>query len=209
MSGLLCWIFSTKSRSVEIQPNPCKEFFALRDSHAGNFWEVLGQKFPACQCEVASVSDFSPGPVGDDETLVSVVTSKAFISDQGTVEPTLFDSRISNGVSVDRKRHTTLAEYDSRAHSLVADNPKKENLGSIELSVDQIRKINHKGSRAIAVYDTGLKENRSHAEIACTEIPEAETPGRKKIRAKLRKSILDACLHNQCVLRSEEIFEDL
>ncbi|WP_131801627.1 hypothetical protein [Cognatiyoonia koreensis] len=142
----------------------------------------------------------------DSETLVTVVTSKGFVAHDGRVEPTLFESRMSNGISTDRKAHTTLEDYDLRAERLVEDSPKKANHGSIELSVENIRRINHDNERAIAVYDTGLSDNPSHAEIACTEVPPAETPGRKKLRAKLRKKVLDAALHDGLVMNSSALF---
>ena len=123
------------------------------------------------------------------------------------VVPTLFDSRMSNGISTDRKAHTTLHAYDLRAKKLVEENPKKTNLGSIELSVEKIRCIHHEGERAIAVYDTGKPENTSHAEIACTEVPPAETPDRKKLRARLRRKVLDAALHDGFVKTSSALFQ--
>ncbi len=151
------------------------------------------------------MSEFSPGPVKDDETLLSVVTSKNFISN-GYIEPTLFESRMSNGISTDRKNYTTLTDYDMRAEKLVEENPKKSNYGSIALLVGGIRKINLEGQRAIAVYDTALRENRSHAEIACTEVPPAGTQSRKKLRASLRRKVLDATLHGGRVLSSSALF---
>lgn len=155
---------------------------------------------------MVSVSTHSPGPVADDETLLTVVTNAGFVAHDGRVEPTLFESRMSNGISTDRKAHTTLKDYDLRAEKLISGNPKKANLGSIELSVSGIRGILHEDERAIAVYDTGLPENGSHAEIACTEVPPAETPGRKKLRAKLRKRVLDAALHDGFVQNSSALF---
>lgn len=122
------------------------------------------------------------------------------------VEPTLFDNRMSDGISTDRKKYTTLKDYDRRAKRLVSGNQKKSNLGSIELSVGLIREIDHEGKRAIAVYDTALRENRSHAEIACTEVPPPRTPSRKELRAKLRKKVLDATLHDGYVRESSALF---
>ena len=157
-------------------------------------------------CEKISVSEFSPGPVKDNEILLSVVTSRHFVSPNGRVAPTLFDRRMSNGISTDRKKHTTLTDYDSRAAKLVARHPGKSNCGSIALSVKEIRAIHHGGARAVAVYDTALSGHESHAEIACTEVPPAETPDRKKIRAILRKKVLDAVLKDGQVLDASELF---
>ena len=139
-------------------------FFGRRTEIGKDFWSELGKVHPRCECEVVSVSEHSPGPVVDGETLLSVVTSEGFVAHDGRVEPTLIDSRMSNGISTDRKVHTTLQAYDLRAKKLVEENPKKTNLGSIELSVERIRCIKHESERAIAVYDTGLLENKSHVQ---------------------------------------------
>lgn len=184
----------------------CLNFFERRNEFESDFWGNLGKNHPLCECEVVSVSAHSPGPVLNGETLLSVVTHRGFVSLDGKVEPTLFESRMSNGISTDRKSHTTREEYDLRAEKLVNANPKKSNLGSIELSVASIRDIKHERERAIAVYDTALLENFSHAEIACTETPPAETPGRKKLRAKLRKKVLDSVLHDGRVQDSSSLF---
>jgi hypothetical protein len=186
---------------------PCRDFFDRRNELAESFWPELGNAHPGCVCEAVAVSEYSPGPVEDAETLVSVVTSTGYVSPEGRVEPTLFESRMSNGISTDRRKHTSLEDYDRRAVSLVASNAKKLNCGSIELSVGRIREINHNGERAIAVYDTALKENTSHAEIACTEVPPQGTPGRTKLRAALRKRVLDSALHDGRVLNSSQIFQ--
>lgn len=183
----------------------CRGFFGRRSEIGQEFWAELGKAHPRCGCEIVRVSSHSPGPVANEETLLTVVTNKGFVSIDGRVEPTLFDSRMSNGISTDRKAHTTKEDYDLRANKLVAAHPNKENLGSIELCVTSIRGIFHDNERAIAVYDTGLPENSSHAEIACTEVPPAETPGRKKVRAQLRKRVLDAALHDGLVMHSSAL----
>ncbi len=180
----------------------CRRFFQNRVQLSKDFWNELGIIHPCCECERISVSKYSPGPVNDDETLLSVVTSKHYVSIDGYIEPTYFDKRMSNGMSTDRKQYTSLKSHNLRASELVEGDEKKENCGSIEISVELIRKINYRGMRAIAVYDTALLENKSHAEIACTEVP----PDRKLHRANLRKSVLDATLHNGQVLESSELW---
>lgn len=186
--------------------SPCRSFFDRRSEIGSSFWEKLGELHPDCVCESVAVSEHSPGPVKDEETLVSVVTSERFVTPDGHLEPTLFESRMSNGVSTDRKTHTSLEEYDERAEAIVKGNSMKTNCGSIELSVAVIRTICYNGKRAIAVYDTALECNTSHAEIACTEIPLPGTKDRKKQRAALRKNVLDAALHDGQVLTSSQIF---
>ena len=185
----------------------CQVFFNRRKELNKDFWSKLGAEFPNCRCEKVSVSEFSPCLIDDHETLLSVVTSKSYISKRGQVEPTLFDNRLSNGISTDRKQHTTLAEYKKRSAQLVKENEKKTDFGSIELAVKSIRSMTHKGKRVFAVYDTGLEKNPSHAEIVQTEIPSPKTPCRTKIRSQLRRKILDACLHEKKVVPPSDIFE--
>lgn len=184
---------------------PCRNFFECHEEHDSDFWKELGQRFPDCKCERSSVSRYSPGPVGDSESPLTVVTSDKYMN-EGKVDATLFQSRISNGISTDRKDHTNKAEYDRRAENLVANSPNKTNCGSIEMSVSEIRKIYHQESRAIAVYDTALEENPAHADIVSTEIPPIGTPGRRKLLGKIRRNVLNSVLHNGHVLTSEEIF---
>ena len=184
----------------------CRKFFECRDKAGKDFWNRLGREHPCCECEDVSVSEYSPGPFKDDETLLSVVPCRRYMSSDDRVEPMIFDSRMSDGKSTDRKKYTTLQCYDLRARKLAEGNPKKENCGSIELSVRNIRNIDHEGMRAIAVYDTALPQNMSHAEIACTEVPPKGTDDRKRHRAKLRRDVLKATLHDGRVLKSSELF---
>ncbi len=189
-----------------IKKKECREFFKNRGRFRQNFWTELGKRHPSCECEGVSVSDYSPGPVGNDETLLSVVTSMRYVSIDGQIDPTFFDERITNGLSTDRKKYTSIKCHNLRASELVMGDEKKQNCGSIEISVKILREIDHFGMRAIAVYDTALSENRSHAEIASTEVPLKGEKDRKLLRAKLRKSALKATLHNRQVLESSELF---
>ena len=191
---------------TENKETKCREFFQNRNKLGRNFWNDLGKKHPCCECELVSVSDYSPGPVNDHETLLSVVTSENYLSIDGCIEPTFFEQRITNGMSTDRKGYTSQQSHNLRATKLVEGNNKKKNCGSIEISVKTIREINHHGMRAIAVYDTALSENISHAEIAGTEVPLKGAKDRRILRAKLRKSVLNATLHNRLVLESSELF---
>lgn len=202
--GRLYQIFF-KTNSEE-PSNECAKFFASREDHGGEFWKHLDTTHPECACEACRVSPFSPGPLDDAETVVTVITNKRYVSDIGTIEPTMFDQRISNGISVDRRMHTTLDEYTARAEQLTVGEGKSD-CGSIELSVAILREIRHGSARAFAIYDTALENNTAHAEIACTEVPEQGTPARKAVRSNLRRSILNACLHEKKVMQAGDIFK--
>lgn len=202
----MLWRVFSKNNPETI-PSQCLDFFNQRDELQDKFWESLGHSHPACECELVSVSAFSPGPVCDDETILSVVTSSSYVTQDGHVEPTLFESRISNGISTDRRIHTNLIDYSCRSAALVVGNDKKSDCGSIELQVGKIRDISYNEMQAIAVYDTALEDNIAHAEIACSEVPADGTLGRKKLRAELRKKILDACLHDGKVVPASDLFK--
>ena len=190
------------------ESNPCQDFFSRREDFKKDFWSDLDSDFPDCQCEAFRVSEFSPGIIENQETLLAVITSEGFVSDAGKVEPTFFETRMATGFSTDRKQFTTQVEYDERAAQLKEINAERENYGSIEISVEGIRSVTYSDKRAVAVYDTGLKENPSHAEIVMTAIPPKGTKRRKRIRSELRREILNACLHEKKVLPSSEIFAD-
>lgn len=184
----------------------CREYFDHRCEFGDTFWSALDARHPECVCEGVAVSEYSPCPVASSETLVSVVTNETYVAKTGKLEPTFFDKRISNGISTERKRFTSKSDYDLRATKLVEGKANKANCGSIELSVGGIRAIQHNGKRAFGVYDTAQEENIAHAEIASTNVPPPGTKERKRIRAKLRSSLLKVVLHDCRILDSSEIF---
>ncbi len=48
------------------------------------------ERFPDCECEHKSVSDYSPGPVSDEEVLIRTLYSPVQINQEtGFVDPTL------------------------------------------------------------------------------------------------------------------------
>src|SRR5690606_24880986 len=130
---------------------------------------------PECSCEKFTVSEFSPGPVLDAEVIISAVTSDHYVDTNGRVEPTLFDQRLSGGLSVDRMAYSSASDVKERGERLAEGNPKKRYRGHIVLSVGSIRSVVHESKRCFSVYDTGLAENNSHAEIAMTNVPAEKT----------------------------------
>lgn len=187
----------------------CSLFFEGRKDNDENFWTDLDREHPKCSCEKHKVSKFSPGPVLDAEIILSVVTSRIYVDHNGKIEPTVFDSKIAKGMSVDRFCHTTAPEFDGRANKLVDGDSKKEFCGLIAIEVRSIREVAHEGVRCFAVYDTGLEDNSCHAEIAMTDVPAPKTPGRKKIRSNLRRKLLDSCLFDRRVILTQDIFKNV
>ena len=163
-----------------ISPDCCRDFFGRRQELGDRFWKKLDEHLPECICESVAVSEHSPGPIADTETLVSVITNNRYVDQDGRVEHTLFDSRISNGISTNRKNYTSRCEHELRADKLVGNSPEKSNCGSILMSVNIIRSIRHNNRRAFGVYDTAQKENQSHAEIVATSVPPPGTHERQK-----------------------------
>lgn len=184
----------------------CSGYFSCRLELGNEFWKELDVRHPECMCEKVSVSKYSPRPVENSEILVSVVTNRNYVTRDGKLSPTLFDNRIKNGISTERKMITTKIDYDLRSKTIVESGVNKVNCGSIALSVARIRAIKHNSKRAFGVYDTALRENVSHAEIASTSMPPPGTKDRNKIRAELRRGLLRSVLYNCRVLNSTEIF---
>ena len=184
----------------------CSGYFSRRLELGNEFWTELDVRHPECMCEKVSVSKYSPYPVENSEILVSTVTNRNYVASDGKLLSTLFDRRIKNGMSTERKKITTKIDYELRSKKIVEKGVNKVNCGSIALSVAKIRAIKHNGKRSFGVYDTALKENIPHAEIASTNTPPPGTTDRSKIRAELRRALLGSVLYNCRVVNSTEIF---
>ncbi len=152
--------------------NACKDFFT---QHMGDTQKVKAlQKIPeALAWEGETASDHSPGPVANDESIVRQVTHPNFVDAENKIKPIWFDDVTNKGFSSDRLTLTTIDEVVERAQRRADErNAKPENaekqvtvhsLG--KLSVEQIRRVRCDNTQAFGVYDTGLPDNRAHADV--------------------------------------------
>ena len=167
----------------------------------------MDEEFPDCCCEQISVSAYSPGPINPNERLASVIPrSKYYHPKTKVILPTIGD-RIFNGLSVDRILHTNKSDFKERGNKIVSKDAEKNFHGAISFSTSTLRSIYYKGHRCFAVYDTALKENKSHAEIVQTNIPkEGNKRQRKEIRSSIRSRITNAIEFEGKMVSVDKIF---
>jgi hypothetical protein len=99
----------------------CKATFAsLPDINRKEYALWLDQEQPLCRCQRISVSDHSPGPVEDAETLVRiVVVPYHFNRKTGSLKPSVLTHAESIGMSVFREERANNDEIRATAMTLV------------------------------------------------------------------------------------------
>lgn len=149
---------------------PCKEIpkdFAL----------CVCRHDPDGSCQKTRVSNYSPGPVADEEHLARFVFYPTHIADSDLCEA-LFSDAFTYGASCNRKSYCC-DEGQIHACGMGLQHERRVYRGYVTLSVSVLR-----GS-GVRVYDTALEDNRCHADIvAC---PDIDKPKRKAIRIALLK----------------------
>lgn len=149
----------------------------------------------SCICETKSQSVYSPGLVGDDESIARLIFSPIHIDGQGKVLPAAFsDVDVpGRGLSVNRYAHCTSEELLNLARAKEAmdrdkGKPDREYKGFVVAGVRPVRDITNEGLQAFCVKDTSLKDNISHADVdqdcSCHDLSKSE---RRRLRRQLQK----------------------
>ena len=147
------------------------------------------ERFPDCECENKSVSDYSPEPVSGEEVLIRTLYSPAQINQEtGIVDPTHFrHDALKRGLSVNRKDH--ISEIDLRA-MIEAKIARDREQGKIRddfyrvvtASCGKIREIREEDERRLfCVYDTAREDDASHADVCQAIDPPPKTIDRKRV----------------------------
>jgi len=179
-------------------PCGCKEL--ERTHRAGDCKCVhYREEFPGCECETSSVSDHSPGVVGDEELLIRTVYSPIQINQEtGIVDPAHFrNDALKRGLSVNRRRHVSEADLrESIESKIVRDRHEGKERGDFYRVVtarcgDVRRLALENGERLFCVYDTAFEEDRSHADICQALEPPPGTPNRKMLSKKISSRLFD------------------
>lgn len=150
-------------------------------------------QFPNCKCEEESVSEHSPGPVSDGEVLIRTIFNPDHVDCTGSPAPTYFQDIIKDftvrGLSVNRRGHVT--EPDLRARLKDHSGNKHEYMGFIAAKCGDIRRLAFGNERAFCVYDSATEEDRSHADICQSTLPETDATRReaKKLRMKTARML--------------------
>ena len=123
------------------------------------------ERFPDCKCEQHSVSEFSPGLVGDGEVLIRTIFNRLHIDEDGRINPIYFGfDPPRRGFSVDRLQYTNDNELISRK---IIDNRYDGFLAFLGVRCREIRilKNDEDNRRLFCVYDSATSDNVCHVDI--------------------------------------------
>lgn len=124
---------------------------------------------PDCACESHPMSEYSPGPVTDYETLVRFVSSPLFYDKKkGRLKPNLFSHVATKGCSIVRELHATDSNVSEFVRNLAIRD--QEWIGVVTATCKGIRAIRIADTerRPLCIYDMALPNNPAHAEICQT-----------------------------------------
>jgi hypothetical protein len=164
----------------------CSEIYTV----TSNRCKFAQQNDHQCNCETVSVSQFSLGIVDNSEILVRQIYSPIHIDEQTRrVNIFAFIDAQDKGMSVNRKTYSSIEELNKKVQyklKLDEERGKDRNFqGVIYATCHDIRTINtNDGLKAFCVYDTGNKNDISHADIC--QATSSRLDG-SKMRVKLRE----------------------
>jgi hypothetical protein len=152
----------------------CRATFAAlagtkREEHALR----LDQEEPRCRCQRISVSEHSPGPVHDTETLIRIVIVPYHINRKtGLLKASVLTHAGSIGMSVFREESASNDEIRAAAMTLVQNARKAKAptaagiLGLLKINCGEIRTFcwERETDPCYCVYDTATKDAPAHAD---------------------------------------------
>ena len=130
---------------------------------------AIDSEFPNFACEKCSISEYSPGRVQANEQVVFLTIHPIYYDEKtGVLSPIAFLQLTKSDLSVLRRRHATIAEFDDVRSKLASGGSKKVER-SVEwccvVQVSTIRKADDANGRTLGVYDTALEPLPSHASV--------------------------------------------
>ena len=168
----------------------CSEIYTV----TSNRCKFAQQNDPQCNCETVSVSQYSPGVVEDNEILIRQIYSPIHIDKQtGKILPLAFLDVQDKGMSVNRKIYSSIEELNKKVqYKLRLDEKRGKGKGFegiIYATCQDVRAIKTNDNlKAFCVYDTGNKNDISHADIC--QATSSRVYG-SKMRLKLREIFSD------------------
>ena len=175
----------------------CREFFDANVENAKLCKDL--QQLPI-ETQVAweseSASEYSPGPVLDDERLIRYwLNPTHYDPSTGLLAPTALNDMAGFGLSVNREKYMALEGVLQQAQDRVEnfnsnfpDKPVRSLVGFSTFSTHEIRAVMTANPqtvrRATAVYDTAMRDDISHADI-CQIASDAQ--GARSARSQLRE----------------------
>lgn len=151
---------------------------------------IIADAAPDCACENASMSQHSPHPVQQEETIARMVCIPMHVNKKKPeLLPSFFNHAFSYGMSAQRLEKASDAELADWVSGFVSGADDRVWLGYIQASCKTIREVlrPNLASRAFCVYDAALESNPAHAEV-CSSHRIIEDADRLEARANLRRA---------------------
>lgn len=153
--------------------------------------------------EKEKVSPFSPKIVSDDEIIVRSWYVPIHIdSNTGELKPTAFYDALTRGLSVNRKKYSTIKKIQKAAIKQAIEVSKirtpREYQGYSVATVSDIRSELSYDMQVFAIYDTSLdlKEGLSHADVCSLISHDSHENLTKKSVKKVIRGRLSSCFSN-------------
>lgn len=168
----------------------CRDFFAWNAGNSDLVKELQKHPSDVLSWEANTASDHSPGPVEQDETLFRQIVQPLHIDmETKTLRPNAFNDVANKGLSVDRAKHSSVAEIISSGRQRVAARAASDGRALYALaefrSLDLRLIVDESGRRSFAIYDTAACDNIAHADVC--QLVEGKQSGRSA-----RSKLLDA-----------------
>jgi len=141
-----------------------------------------------CVGETQTVSKFSPGVVGNEETVARQVYTPIHVNaETGEILPTLFSDVKDKGMSVNRLSHASEQQVADMGYAKQdrdrANGNDRTYQGFVQASASAIRALND-GQPLFCIFDTAREDDVSHADV-CQRYAGRSGRQLKKLRKRL------------------------
>ena len=150
------------------------------------FSRCVCEKDPDCDCEKASVSPYSEGPVGDGEMLARFAMYPTHYRN-GTLDESIFDDMFTHGMSCSRiadrpaeEVHQTGIEHASKKG--------RRYCGYVVLNAGSLRAM--RIHNRVRVYDTSGPDYVSHADVVAFPTAKLDDLSEKQQRKLIRTMLI-------------------
>lgn len=181
----------------------CRALFGIEGLHGSTLQSAVSKRFPVGECELCSVSAYSPGRVDPAEVITKLIVDPIHL-DEGQLSPVAFMDAYSIDLSVFREQLATDAEIQIAINQIKATGLKKSApqlrsvVGVAQTTVAKLRNAIFSDSRdrMFFVYDTGEKDKPAHASVFTPERVKSsksdQRAARKILHAAFSETIIDA-----------------
>ena len=177
--------------------NPCRTFFQLHELNQDKV-KALNEQEDRLKWEGLSASDYSPGIVDSGEVLCRILFDPIhFDQFTSTLKPSAFDDICNKGLSVNRVKHRGIAESlaagAAQAETASRSRTPRSLYGHLVALASELRSVAREGQRCLAIYDTAIPENPSHADV-CMVVPDraAFRSARAQLHDKYKSQLVPA-----------------